>query len=367
MRLALVVPGGVDASGERRVIPALLALLARLARRHDVRVFALSQQPQPGHWRLNGIDVQNIGTRWPVARAIGAICRQHRVEKFDLVQSIWAGQAGLVATVAAGRVGLPAVIHLAGGELAALRDIGYGGRLTLRWRWFDAWALRRAAAVTAASQPIVDLAARLGVTATRIPLGVALDTWPPLPARRRQAGVPARLIHVGSLNRVKDQTTLLRATARLRDAGQDFRLDVVGEDTLGGAIQALARELGLVERVRFHGFLTQRELRPLMEAAHLHVISSRHEAGPLVLLEAAVAGVPTVGTSVGHVAEWSPGAALAVPPGDVTALAAAIRLLIEDESQRLELAARAQQRALAEDADFTARTFEALYRRILGS
>src|SRR5262249_20958206 len=153
-------------------------------------------------------------------------------------------------------------IHLAGGELAALRDIGYGGRLSLRWRWLDPWALRRAAAVTAASQPILEQAAQLGVTASRIPLGVALDAWPPLPPRRREVGAPARLIHVASLNRVKDQTTLLRAVARLRESGQEFQLDVVGEDTLGGAIQSLARELGLGERARFHGFLTQRELRP---------------------------------------------------------------------------------------------------------
>ncbi len=36
------------------------------------------------------------------------------------------------------------------------------------------------------------------------------------------------------------------------------------------------------------------------------IISSRHEAGPLAVLEAAVKGVPTVGTAVGHIAEWAP-------------------------------------------------------------
>jgi hypothetical protein len=36
MRIALVVPGGVDRSGENRVIPVLLALISRLSVHHDV-------------------------------------------------------------------------------------------------------------------------------------------------------------------------------------------------------------------------------------------------------------------------------------------------------------------------------------------
>src|SRR5687767_8438704 len=43
-RVALVVPGGVDRTGEYRVIPALLSLLERLATRFDVDVFALTQE-----------------------------------------------------------------------------------------------------------------------------------------------------------------------------------------------------------------------------------------------------------------------------------------------------------------------------------
>jgi glycosyltransferase involved in cell wall biosynthesis len=50
--------------------------------------------------------------------------------------------------------------------------------------------------------------------------------------------------------------------------------------------------------------MTQRQLRPIVEAADLMILSSCHEAGPLVMLEAAVAGVPTVGTAVGHIREW---------------------------------------------------------------
>jgi glycosyltransferase involved in cell wall biosynthesis len=140
-----------------------------------------------------------------------------------------------------------------------------------------------------------------------------------------------------------------------------FEIDIVGEDTLQGEVQALAGRLGLADRIRFHGFLTQRQLRPLVESAHLMILSSRHEAGPYVLLEAGVAGVPTVGTAVGHIAEWAPQAALGVPVGDWSGLAREIGKVLGDEDLRLRIARAAHERAIAEDADHTAASFQALY------
>jgi glycosyltransferase involved in cell wall biosynthesis len=163
---------------------------------------------------------------------------------------------------------------------------------------------------------------------------------------------------------VKDHGTLLRALRRLADEDREFHLDVIGEDTLGGRIHALADGLGLARQVEFHGFLTQRALRPVVDAAHVALVSSRHEAGPLAVLEAAIAGVPTVGTAVGHVAEWSPRAALAVPCTDAAALGRAIATLADDEDLRLEIALAAQRIAIRDDADRTARAFNEIYRRI---
>jgi len=368
MRVAVVVPGGVDRSGEVRVIPALLALLARLAQRHDVQVFALRQEPRPGMWMLCGCTIHNIGTHggFDTLRAVAAIAREHRRAPFDLVQSIWSGEPGLVGVLAARRLGLPSCVHLAGGELVALHDIGYGGRLTWRGRVREALVLRGASALSAASAPMLDQLRELGLSARRIPLGVDLQAWPPQAPRRRQPGEPLRLVHVASLNRVKDQATLLRAMALLDGAGVDFELDIVGEDTLGGEIQALAAALGLARRVRFLGFATQAMLRPRVAAAHLLVMSSRHEAGPLALLEAAVLGVPCVGTAVGHIPEWAPDAATAVAVGNAEALAAAITQLGRDDDGRLRLAAAAQQRALLEDADHTCALFERLHQEFAG-
>jgi glycosyltransferase involved in cell wall biosynthesis len=97
------------------------------------------------------------------------------------------------------------------------------------------------------------------------------------------------------------------------------------------------------------------------------VVSSRHETGPLVVLEAASVGVPTVGTSVGHIVEWSPFAAIAVAVGDSNALASSILSVIDDESLRLRMAHEAMSRARLEDADHTAARFEALYAQLIDS
>jgi glycosyltransferase involved in cell wall biosynthesis len=181
----------------------------------------------------------------------------------------------------------------------------------------------------------------------------------------RDTSKPARLIHVASLNRVKDQTTLIQAVRLVRDAGCPFHLDIVGADTLDGRIQAMCRGQELQEHVSFHGFLPHRELRPLMERSDLLIVSSRHEADPIVLLEAAVAGVPAVSTAVGHARDWAPEAARTARVGDPEALGRQIQCLLAREEERLAVAGAAQERAVREDADWTASRVLSIYESLV--
>jgi glycosyltransferase involved in cell wall biosynthesis len=363
MKVAMVVPGGVDRGGTERVIPFLLAMIERVAAEHELHVFALTQEPAPATWPLLGAAVHNAGTRHPSLRALRDVLAEHRRAPFDLLHGVWA-RPGLVAGAAGRLLGRPVLLHLVGGDVAAVPEIGYGlqcsrgGRLRLRA------SARMASYVTAESGYTVGLGAKRGVVAERVPYGVSVRDWPALPPRRRTPGAEARLLFVASLNRVKDPPTLLRAAALLRDRGAAFRLDVIGVDTLDGEIQRLAGELGLDGWVRFHGFLTQRELRPWMEAADLLLVTSRHEGAPIVALEAALAGVPTVGTRVGLLADWAPDAAVPIPMADPAALADAVAALLGDEDRRLGVAHAAQRRALAEDADGAARRVLEIYRTL---
>ena len=150
-------------------------------------------------------------------------------------------------------------------------------------------------------------------SAVRIPLGVDREAFPPREPVARDTSRPVRLVQVASLNLIKDQGMLLRALAKLVAAGRDVELDIAGVDGMNGEIHALARVLGVAARVRFHGRVDSARVRELVSCADIHVVSSLHEAGPLAMLEAAMLGVPTVGTQVGHVSEWAPDAALAGP------------------------------------------------------
>lgn len=364
MKVALIVPGGVDRSGTERVIPCLLWLIERLAREHEVHVFALRQEPRPARWRLLGAEVHNIGARPLRARALAAILAEHRRAPFDVLHAVWGPGPGVVAAAAGRLTGRPVLTHLTGGDLAALPDIRYGARSRWQGRLWLRFAVAGASRLTVPSIAMQRAAGALGIEAERLTYGVALDRWPPAAPRPRAAGSPARLLHIGSLNRVKDQGTLLRAAAALRDQGVGFRLDIVGEDTLGGEVQRLASTLGLDDVVVFHGFIPHHELRALVESAHVLLVSSRHEADPIVLLEAAVAGVPTVGTAVGHIRDWAPDAAIVVPVGDAAGLACATAALLADEPRRLRTADAAQTRALAEDADWTARRVVEIYEEL---
>jgi len=97
MKIAVVVAGGVDRSGERRVIPALLAVLRRLSMLHEVHVFATHQEDEPSSWMLEGAHIHNVGLPRTLWRAVNAIVREHRKRPFDVVQSFWAGRHGALA------------------------------------------------------------------------------------------------------------------------------------------------------------------------------------------------------------------------------------------------------------------------------
>jgi glycosyltransferase involved in cell wall biosynthesis len=372
VRIALVVPGGVSRDGEYRVIPAVLWLVERLARRHDVQVVVPLQEPRPGSWKLLGATVHNVGRALESRRGMGighlaavrTLVRLHRQRPFDVVHAFWARGPGGVALAAARRCGRPVLVHVAGGELVWMPEVPFGTGRPWR-RALARWVVRHADRVTVASGPMAELVARAGARAQRVTLGVDTRLWSPEPPRPRPADRPVRVVHVGSLTPVKDHATLLRALARLVAGGIDVHLDLVGEDTSDGAVPALARELGLATRITFHGFLPQRRAAPLVRAADVMVVSSRHEAGPVALLEAAAVGVPTVGTAVGHVRDLAPeGAALAVPVGDAPALARALAELLQDDARRLALARRAQEIAIREDADWTCTRFEELYAEV---
>jgi glycosyltransferase involved in cell wall biosynthesis len=370
MRIGLVVTGGVDRSGRERVTPSLLWLVERLARRHDLQVFVLHYYPESCSYPLLGATVHDLGRvdgprglrRGRQRRRLSAAIEAHG--PLDLLHA-YQGMPAIVSAPIARRLGLPLVITLDSGEVISIDDIAYG----LQRRWFDrrsvAFAARAAARVTVTTAFMARMAEHaLGVTPEVIAIGVDASAFP---IAMRVEGPPWRLLRVASINAVKDYPTLLRALAILVGRGLDVCLDIVGEDTMAGHAQALARALDLESRVTFHGFQPSDRLAAFYARANLHVVSSRHEAAGVAILEAAAAGLATVGTAVGFLADWQPERAVAVPVQQSHALADAISSLLADPTRRDRVAAAAREWTLAHDADWTAKQFERIYSEIRAS
>lgn len=378
----MVVPGGVDRGGEERVIPALLWLIEGMAARHRVTVVALGQERRASRYPLLGATVLNVPAERPgpgrlvrqLARAVQAAGAEGRP---DVVHGLWASVSGLAGVLAARRHRVPSVVHAAGGELVSLPAIGYGGARGRGGRWIAAATLRGATAVTVASDWMAQHVRSCGYRVDAvIPLGVDTERFAPCSPRSpcspsrsgAGSGGPYRLVSVADLNPVKDHDTMLRALAVLRDRRIAVELDLIGTDTLDGRIARRAAAAGCP--VRCHGFVRSRELPAMLRRADLHVIASRHDAGPVSVLEAAACGLVTVGTRVGHVADLAaadPPGALAVPVGHHAKLAAAIAELLADEPRRTAMAAVARRFALDHDRHATVDAFEALYGRLAAS
>lgn len=374
MNVGLVVPGFNSHEGDE-CIPALLALVRRLRESHHVRVITLRYPKMRRDYAVHGVQVRALGgggarglSRLPLlARALRAVKQLHRQEPFDILHGIWADEPGFVAAQAGRRLGIPRVVSLLGGELIALPDIGYGGRLSVLNRLLTARALKDAQAITAGSRYLAGLAETRGFHPAFLPLGI--DTAKFHPGAREPSLLEGglKLLHVASLVPVKDQSMLLKAFARTRTELTEAVLHVIGDGPLSTRLRSLAASLGIDSRVRFHGRLPHETLPRYYRSADLLVMSSRHEGQEWVTQEAAACGCPAVGTRVGVLPDLEP-ASVAVPVGDEEALARALVATARDRARRHVMGEAARQR-IQEDysLDVTVSKLATLYRELARS
>ena len=135
------------------------------------------------------------------------------------------------------------------------------------------------------------------------------------------------IVALGGLRQVKDFATLLHAFARLQ---RHARLVIIGEGKERPALAALARRLGIQDRVDLPGFVANPF--PWLARADLLALSSRREGLPNALVEALALGIPVVATDcTGGVRELLQDGQLGplVPVGDPAALADAMTLTLD--------------------------------------
>ena len=183
-----------------------------------------------------------------------------------------------------------------------------------------------------------------------------------------------RILHVARLVEVKGTRHLLRAFAKIARTHDPVRLQIIGDGPLKRPLQALARSLGVADRVEFLGALPHAEVLASMRKAAMLVLpgirtaTGREEGLGLVLLEAAATGVPVIGSRVGGIPECivDGKTGFLVPERDEDALAVRMRELLGDPVRRQGMGAAG--RALVEDRfdiDRQTATLENLYDSVL--
>ena len=181
-----------------------------------------------------------------------------------------------------------------------------------------------------------------------VPVGVDPELFSPVPSLAR---VPGRLITTASADvTMKGLSFLLEAVAKLRTE-RHVELTVIGRAVRDSAASRAISELGLDDAVSFVSGVTDRRIVELYAEAELAVVPSLYEGFSLPAIEAMSCGVPLVSTTGGalpEVAGTHGETCFLTEPGDAEALAAVVRVALDDPEGRARVGSAGRQRVVSQ-------------------
>jgi glycosyltransferase involved in cell wall biosynthesis len=356
----LVPSRAAFAGGPRAALAALMSLLGQP--RHEVRdgvPITYVRYASPPRSRSYA--------RWGAWAAPALRLALRRLRRagfaFDLIHAhnaVPAGDAALRASP-----GTPLVISVHGGDVLYTATRIPGGAQAV------ARTLGRARLVLANSHGIADLARAHGALATTV---VRLGATPPAPgadtgtagtaastastASTASAASPAAmspvadpagpapaLVTVGHLVARKRHADVMRALAVLSARHPTLRYVIIGEGPERPVLEALAKRLGVAERVELCGQLDPAQALERMRRCTLFAMPSTEEAFGVAYIEAMAAGLPAIGCrgepGPEEIAKAGDGFVL-VPPGDIERLSQRIEELLCDPDRLREAGRRAR-------------------------
>lgn len=173
-----------------------------------------------------------------------------------------------------------------------------------------------------------------------------------------------RILFVGRLTSEKGIDVVLHALAQL-DPALNATFDVVGGGDQRRNLEQLAAQLGVADRVTFHGHASEEDLRSLYTRASVFAIASIAELQSIATMEAMASGLPIVAANavaLPHLVHDGENGYL-FEPGNADELAARLTDVLTaepDERRRMQQASLDGVRV--HDIGRTLDTFEALYR-----
>lgn len=156
-----------------------------------------------------------------------------------------------------------------------------------------------------------------------------------------------QILHVGKFHHQKAQDVALAAFQILLDQGLECRLTLIGAE--GPMLEQVSRDVvRFGEKVSLFTNVPHAEIPRYMAEADVFILPSRAEAFGIVLLEAAVAGVPVAASAVGGIPELVEDGrtGLLVPSDDPQSLAEAVRKILTDAHLATALSAAAREKAM---------------------
>ncbi|MEZ0113030.1 glycosyltransferase involved in cell wall biosynthesis [Catenulispora sp. EB89] len=310
------------------------------------------------------VDMLEVGTMWtagfpePLTFSLRALRHlSGRKGEFDVVHDNQCLGYGLLGMP---RLGFPtlATIHhpiQVDRELELAAAPTRGKRASVR-RWYAFTKMQTRVArrlpeiITVSSSSAAEIGQYLGVPQRRIstiPIGADTDTFSPDPSVAKVSG---RIVTTASADvPLKGLLPLVEALAKVRVEVEHAHLVVVGKAREDGVVAKAIERLGLGGAVRFVHGISDAELVDLIRSAEVACVPSLYEGFSLPAVEAMSCGtalVSTTGGAIPEVAGRDGETTLAVPPGDPSALAAALTRVLGDAELRARLGAAARERVL---------------------
>ncbi|MGN7969702.1 glycosyltransferase [Microbacterium sp. 22296] len=236
-------------------------------------------------------------------------------------------------------------------------------RIVVKLAWADAErTFKMTRAVTTPTRRAADFLEKTIDISGVIPVSCGIDR-----ANYRPDLTPRdanRLLFVGRLTTEKHIDVVLHALAQL-DPALDVTFDIVGGGDQRAKLEALAQQLGVAERVTFHGHASDDDLRALYSRASLFVIASIAELQSIATMEAMASGLPIVAANavaLPHLVHHGENGYL-FEPGDADELAARLTdVLTASPEERTRMQQASLDAVAVHDITRTLDTFEALYR-----
>ncbi|GAA4318164.1 glycosyltransferase [Compostibacter hankyongensis] len=219
---------------------------------------------------------------------------------FDLVHLNVVEQTGLFALWLSLTRGLPYVVteH---SSVYVPEDFRRQSRFK---RLFHRICLRRAREISVVSRYLQNCLRELNLAERCRVVPNVVDTRRFFPGEPRPPGGRARLLHVSNLKPLKGVEQILRTLPLLTAAGRDTELHILGEsEEYEKELRGLSGDLGLGERVFFHGQQPAEAVAARMRESHMLVLNSAFETFGVVITEALACGIPVVAPATGAIPE----------------------------------------------------------------